>query len=141
VTREELAELAAGRDRELAWAATVTAELERQNDVDGGLAEELAALRRELRALAVTVEALTLEVVADAGGHSVAVRKALGPEAFLVVNVEADPPELVGTYRRTVQNSVEYRDELGHIRHAPADCVRVLPRSRAEEVVGKGVRS
>ncbi len=74
MTWRELDRLRDGSDRELAFAAAVVAELERQNDVDGGLAEEVAGLRWRVAELAAQVAALAAPVELDAGAHSRSVK-------------------------------------------------------------------
>lgn len=47
-------------------------------------------------------------------------------ELRIVVNMESDEPELLGTYAETDECVVWYITSDGHYRHAPDDCVRVV---------------
>lgn len=45
----------------------------------------------------------------------------------VVFNTEADPPEPIGVYAGTIEDSVCYFAPEGRrVRYAPADCVRVV---------------
>jgi hypothetical protein len=49
------------------------------------------------------------------------------PTVAVVFNTESDPPGLLGTYEGTDEDAVCYADTNGIIRHAPQDCVSVVP--------------
>lgn len=56
-------------------------------------------------------------------------------EPSVVVNMEAEPPQVVGTYLHVCEDTVVYRDDAGRVRHAPEDCVRVVVRELADELI------
>lgn len=70
------------------------------------------------------------QVVADRRERR-GVGSVLASDPFVVVNTEATPAEVVGTYLRTVEDTVEYRRPDGSVGHAPEDCVAVLAPSIA----------
>jgi hypothetical protein len=121
-----LAALQAVRDHAYAEHATIV----RQE-------AELLALRSDLSALANRVEALTRAVGIDNGDHA---RRADWLEAGIVsvvVNMEAERPELVGVYLGTVEDTVEYLAADGLIRRAPYDCVRIVQRRELAELLAE----
>lgn len=138
MTREERDRLRAGTDQGIAFAAAVADELERQNDVDGGLAEELAALRQAVVELAGRVSSLERALGPDEALGSRSVASALVSEPYYVVNAEADPREVIGSYMRTVEDVVEYRDGDGMVRRAPEDCVIIVGPNRLASVLTGG---
>jgi hypothetical protein len=131
------------RELDLYFAALETTRDYMAADVEADrvLRALLAALQAELVELRRRVEAVEAELRPEAGRHSVGVGSVLAPEAFAVVNEEADPPEIVGTYLRSDEDVVHYLSPVGVQTFAPEDCVRVLPRSRAEAYVAKRSRS
>jgi hypothetical protein len=58
-------------------------------------------------------------------------------ESRLVVNMESEPPEVIGTYHRTEEDSVLYVDLAGQARVAPEDCVDVMS---VDEARARGIR-
>lgn len=120
---------------------SVRATLEVDAAIIGDVIAELAALGRRVAELEGVVAVLQAPVELDAGRHSRGVGAALVSEPFVVVNMESDEREVVGTYLRTVEDTVEYRDELGHVCHAPEDCVEVVGRTRLAELRRNGAKS
>lgn len=120
---------------------SVRATLEVDAAVIGDVIAELAALGQRVARLEGLVAALDAPVELDAGRHSRGVGAAIVSEPFVVVNMESDEREVVGTYLRTVEDVVEYRDELGNVRHAPVDCVEVTGPNRLAELRRNGAQS
>lgn len=48
------------------------------------------------------------------------------PALYIVVNMESDEPELLGTYSETEESAVWYITTEGHYKWANDDCVRVV---------------
>lgn len=128
-------------DATLAALVAVREHAEREHDLLGGIVEELAELRRRVERVEELLAAAAAPVELDVGRHSRGVGAVLVSEPFKVVNLEASPPEVIGTYLRTVEDTVEYRDAAGELRHAPDDCVAVVGPNTLVEVLGRGVSS
>lgn len=104
-------------------------------------AAAIAELRAEIRAVANRVEALTRSVGANGGEHSIrAVPPAVGFD-LVVVDVESDEPELLGSYLRTVEDVVEYVNADNLVRSAPADCVKVATVRELPRILREAART
>lgn len=105
------------------------------------VAATIAELRAEIRAVANRVEALTRSVGANGGEHSLrAVPPAVGFD-LVVVDVESDEPELLGSYLRTVEDVVEYVNADNLVRSAPADCVKVATVRELPRILREAART
>lgn len=97
--------------------------------------EAIAELRDELHALANRVENLTRRLADDGREHSRRVVRAALAEPLVVVNLESEPPAIIGNYLGTREDTVDYVDPERGISHAPADCVAIYTPARAQEFV------
>ena len=92
-----------------------------EHELDDGVAQwrAIAELRDGLRALSNRVGALTLSLADDNTRHSVGAEQRFVGASLLVVNLEADPPIVLGSLVEAGDETVSY-SEAGDIRRVVA---------------------
>jgi hypothetical protein len=102
------------------------------------LNREVAAMRGTLGELGERVDELGRVAGVELGEHSKRVDPPDSGPQWVVVNMEAEPPELLGPYQRREEDTVAYLDREGLSQHAPEDCVLVVhPRNLHAVLAGE----
>lgn len=139
-TRRELVALRDSLGLQLEALTTVRDYMRADLDESRRTWEAIAELRDELHALSNRVETLTRGLLDDGREHSrrAGLREVVEP--LVVVSMEGDLPEVVGTYLRTAEDAVWYLSSVGVQTFAPADCVRIVRRDELDELRRQAAR-
>lgn len=108
-------------------------------ELERRVAELERAAELERRRHASSGDRRLLEAIARAGdpleaAHAGHVAELLDP-GHVVVNLESEPPAILGRFVRAEEAVAFYRDPSGEPRRAPLDCIAIVTRTEAEAIV------